>query len=131
MIRLNWTGGEHDFALRLGELRALQKACDAGPEEILTRLLRGTWRVDDVVETLRLGLIGAGMAREEAARLVNLQCDQGLPAALRLTASAILGHALLPPEDRAEAADGDAGKPEGAPLPPESGASAASTATAP
>lgn len=127
MIRLNWTGGEHDFALRLGELRALQKACDAGPEEILTRLLRGTWRVDDVVETLRLGLIGAGIARDEAARLVNLQCDQGLPVALRITAVSVLGNALVSPED----ADDPVGKAQGAPLPPESGASAASTATAP
>jgi len=50
MTPIRWPGGEHRFELRLGELRALQKNCDAGPEEVFNRLRAGRWRVDDVIE---------------------------------------------------------------------------------
>ncbi|MEO8531014.1 MAG: gene transfer agent family protein, partial [Deltaproteobacteria bacterium] len=61
-VKLIWVGGEHEFALNIGELRALQSACDAGPEQILMRMVRQEWRIDDVCETIRLGLLGGGFA---------------------------------------------------------------------
>lgn len=126
MIRLNWTGGEHDFALRLGELRALQDACDAGPEEIFNRLRLGTWRVDDVIEPLRLGLIGSGaMPSAQAGPFVSKIADQNPPIALKMTAFAILQDALLGPEDD------PVGEEQGEAPPRENGASAQSTETAP
>lgn len=70
-IDLVWAGGEHPFELRLGELRALQQHCDAGPPWVLRRLQSGQWHVDDVVQPIRLGLIGGGMAEPEARKLVD------------------------------------------------------------
>jgi hypothetical protein len=67
----NWPGGEHPFCLRIGELRALEQKCNAGLGVITIRLLGGQWYLDDILETLRLGLIGGGMARDEAARIVD------------------------------------------------------------
>lgn len=80
MIRtgiLGWPGGEHDFALPLGQLRALQEHTGAGPQEVFRRLTDGSWRVDDLVEVIRLGLIGAGSmdqaeAGPEVTRLFGL-----------------------------------------------------------
>lgn len=68
-VVIAWAGGEHRFALRLGELRALQDACNAGPHELLTKLNLGTWRVDDPIRTVQFGLMGGGMDRAEAAKL--------------------------------------------------------------
>lgn len=65
-ITLAWGDGEHLFRLGYGELRQLQEACDAGPAFVAQRLIGNSWRVEDVRETLRLGLIGGGMTQGEA-----------------------------------------------------------------
>lgn len=98
-VTLNWAQGEHDFALGLGELRALQKNCDAGPELIMTRLRVGSWHVDDVFEVLRLGLIGAGMPATEAGNLVSLAFEQNPIFALKLPAYRVIEAALIGDED--------------------------------
>lgn len=127
MTPIGWPGGEHRFQLRLGELRALQKSCDAGPEEVFNRLRLGRWRVDDVIEPLRLGLIGAGeMSSAEAGPLVTKLLDQHPLAAFKLPALVVMQRALFGEEDD------PVGEPEGATAPaPESGASPESTETAP
>ena len=68
---LVWAGGEHRFFLGIGELRALQKALDAGPMWIYGRLMSQQWLVDDVYETVRLGLVGGGMTEGDARKIVN------------------------------------------------------------
>ena len=65
-VTFEWGDGEQRFRLGIGELRELQDKCDAGPFVIYQRLASGTWRVDDVRETLRLGLIGGGMDHNRA-----------------------------------------------------------------
>lgn len=124
-LTLTWPGGEHRFALRIGELRGLQEARDAGPEEILNRLRAGTWRADDLIQPIRWGLVGGeGMRADEAARRVMEVFDLHPKAQFKLTAISILFHSMLGPEDD------DVGKPEGAETTaPESGASAGSTET--
>lgn len=126
MIReLNWLGGEHDFALRIGELRALQDKLDAGPEEVLNRLRFGTWRIDDLIEVVRLGLIGAEMDKDEAKALVMKVFDLHPPIAFKLVALRILSSELL-------GIDGDpVGEPDGVAGAPENGNSAGSTDPAP
>lgn len=125
-VRRTWEGGEHSFALPLGRLRALQDNCDAGPEEVFNRLRLGLWKVDDVIEPIRLGLIGAGMDDGKAGPLVARIADQGNLAALKMTAIAVLAHALFAPEDD------PVGEGDGVETPaPESGDSAKSTPTAP
>jgi len=127
MTPIRWPGGEHRFELRLGELRALQKSCDAGPEEVFNRLRSGRWRVDDVIEPLRLGLIGAGeVSQQDAGPLVTKLIDQHPLVAFKLPALEVMSRALLGEEDD------PVGEPEGATAPaPENGGSPASTETAP
>ncbi len=90
MALLTWAGGEHEFALAIGQLRALQERCDAGPMHILQRLATGMWRVDDVIQPIRLGLEGGGMDKGEALRL-SRQFVEDRP----LTESVLLAHAVL------------------------------------
>ncbi len=118
---INWLGGEHTFALKIGDLRALQQNCDAGPEQIARRFADGSWRIDDLVETIRLGLIGGGMEREKAMWLINRTVDQHGWLALKPTAYAVISSALMGP------GDDPVGEPEGATMPPENGNSANST----
>ncbi len=54
-----WGGDERTFRLGIGELLALQERRNSGPQEILNRFRLGTWRIEDIQEILRLGLIGA------------------------------------------------------------------------
>jgi len=75
-ITFPWADGEYRFRLAIGQLRELQDKCDAGPAQIAHRLGVGLWRVDDVRETLRLGLIGGGMKPVEALILVKRYVDE-------------------------------------------------------
>lgn len=122
---LHWPGGEHDFALPLGQLRALQDATDSGPEEIFNRLRLGNWRVNDLMDTIRLGLVGSGeMDKKEASRIVVALFDQHPIVDFKLTAIAILAAALFGIEDDA------VGEGEGPTPAPENGDSAVSTEVA-
>ena len=70
-VTQTWPGGEHTFALNIGELFALQQICEAGPNIILSRLASGAWEMSDITAVLRLGLIGGGMDDVAAKKLVN------------------------------------------------------------
>lgn len=63
--------GYFDLCLRIGELIALQEKLGVGPYVLANRFLNGDWLVQDVVETIRLGLIGGGMHQRDAFDLVN------------------------------------------------------------
>ena len=125
-MKLNWIGGEHEFALPIGQLRALQQACDAGPEEILGRIWSGTWRVDDLFEVIRLGLIGGGQVdAKDAGQMVAGLLDKHPLLQFKPVAQALLMDALT----------GDEGDPVGELLgelnPQASGSSAKSMEAAP
>lgn len=104
-----WRGGEHPFLLRIGELRALEAACDLGSRVILLALMGSTFRVDHVLETIRLGLIGGGMPDAEARRTLNLALNTCSHTALALVAAEALTYSLTwdaddqPGETEAEA----------------------------
>lgn len=74
-VTLTWVGGEHEFALPLGAVRAIQTACDAGPMEIIRALTSGNWRIDMPMSVLRHGLEGGGMPAAEAKELVARMFD--------------------------------------------------------
>jgi hypothetical protein len=121
---IRWAGGEHEFKLTIGDLRALQEKTGRGPEEILSRLAARTWHVDEAVETVRLGLIGGGMSRDDAKRLVSLVVDRDPLVEFRLTAFEVLSRLLYPQEaDEPE-------KPKAPETRPEDGTSAQSTEAA-
>lgn len=90
-----WPGGEHSFRLHLGEIRALQEACGSSPFEISDRLFARKPKVNDVIETIRLGLIGGGMDGKEAARLVKSVEDLEGIGALIPAASLIMFNSLF------------------------------------
>lgn len=91
-------GGKYIFRLRIGELRELQEKVNAGPQTVLQRLATGAWYVDDIRETLRLGLIGGGLAPAKALKLVERYVDaedrpliENAPAAQAVILAAVIG----------------------------------------
>lgn len=86
-IELVWGDGEHRFRLAIGEMRELEEKRKAGPVQIAERLtglydmfgnrtVTPSWRVDDIRETIRLGLIGGGMPVHDAVALVDGYMDR-------------------------------------------------------
>lgn len=107
-LTVPWADGEHTFRLPIGQLRELQEKTDCGPMELLRRTANGTWRVDDVRETVRLGLIGGGMDPLRALGLVMRYVDPPRPLAESVPlAQAILSVLLFGADDE----DSPLGKP--------------------
>lgn len=126
--QITWAGGEHEFDLKIEHLRALQDRCDAGPEWILARLSNKQWHVNDVVDTIRLGLEGGGMEKADARKMVQRYVEDRPLTLSVLTAQAVLLLALYgDPDDQPGGADAGAGKPTRTRAPEESGVSTAST----
>ncbi|QOF71475.1 gene transfer agent family protein [Aminobacter sp. SR38] len=106
-----WPGGEHDFRLGIGELRALEQKSDAGCAVILMRLLGAAWKIDDVIGPIRLGLIGGGMASHEAQKAVDEALQEVSPYALAVTAADVLRRFIMwDGDDQPGEADAGAGK---------------------
>lgn len=124
LVELNWPGGEHAFRLRLGELQALQEKCDAGPEMVLQRIRLGVWQVNDLFETIRLGLIGGGMDRDAARRMVIDSFERTPLMEFKTPAIEVLAAALIGvPDDPAGGAS-----PAGDPTPTTDATAAGSSA---
>jgi hypothetical protein len=66
-----WADGEYKFRLAIGQLRELQDKTGVGPYALLSRVIDGTWKVDDLREVIRLGLIGGGLEPLKALSLVK------------------------------------------------------------
>jgi len=105
-VRLLFADDEYSFRLGLKELRLLQEKCadklngERGPFTILRDLQMGTWRVNDVVWTIQLGLEGAGMKKEDAAKLVRERFEDRVGIhAHAMTAALIINAAMVGPED--------------------------------
>jgi hypothetical protein len=79
-VRLIWAGGTHDFRLVFGQPEPSRYAVGVpaapvrvGDHEraVLGRLLNDTWGADDLVNTIRAGLIGGGGFRPTYDPLVG------------------------------------------------------------
>ena len=110
-IDLDFGDGHYEFRLGWKELISLQERTDAGPFFLQQRMLNGDWRVQDISETIRFGLVGAGMTPVEATRLIRLYVErrpllESLPVAMGIIAAALIGH----PEEKplGEAGGGEA-----------------------
>ncbi|MDX0572181.1 gene transfer agent family protein [Sinorhizobium medicae] len=90
-----WQGGEHNFRLGIGELRAIEQRSEAGVAVVLMRLLANQWKIDDVVTPIRLGLIGAGMAEAEAKRVLETALGLASPYALAVTSAEVLRRFIM------------------------------------
>jgi len=132
-IELDWPDQTRTYRLRIGELRDLQESCgNRGPLTIWQALMSGSWLVNDIVETIRLGLIGGGATKEEAIKLVSRHCSDGNLREAVIIAQAIILRAVTGPADEileAPPGKGTAGKPD--PLTSTGSSSEPSTATAP
>lgn len=114
-ISAPFADGDYDFRLGFAQLVLLQEARDCGPYVLQTRLATHTWHVEDIAETIRVGLIGGGEKPARAAKLVRdyVQAFPPLDSwelALKIISAAIAGEAdepmgeSLPPSRKAEAA---------------------------
>lgn len=109
-IDLDWADGAHVFRLAWAQLGELQDKCDAGPYMILKRLEDGSWRIEDVSNVIRLGLIGGGMPPAEALKLVRRYVEARPPMENVIPAHVIMTAALLGAPDDAPG-EGDAESP--------------------
>lgn len=98
-LTIRWPGGEHDFKLGLSELEVIQQKTDCGPEHVLQRLSNGTWHAHDLVEVIRNGLIGGGMAPNDALREVRKAFDLHPLIGFKAPALSILYACLFGPPD--------------------------------
>lgn len=117
-IELAWGDGDHVFRLGLGQLRELQRKAECGPFVLFQRFVDRSCKIDDVRETIRLGLIGGGLAAEAALQLVKDYFD-GRPLMPHCAAAmSILGAALVgapdDPVDEPGRGDSAPGKPAAA-----------------
>ncbi len=102
-IELDWADGTYAFRLAWGELEKLQEVVDAGPYVVLNRLVDNTWRVGDISNVIRLGLIGGGMTPVEALTKTREYVEKRPPIENLMTAQAILSAGLVgAPEEKLE-----------------------------
>jgi hypothetical protein len=72
-----WANGEDVFCLaKVGLILDLEDKCKAPFAVIMARLENGAWGLNDVRETIRLGLIGGGMNPEKAMAAVRNHVDE-------------------------------------------------------
>ncbi|RKD61556.1 gene transfer agent family protein [Rhizobium sp. WW_1] len=105
-IILAWADGDHVFRLGWGELEELQEACDAGPYVLLGRLYDESWRLADIAETIRLGLVGGGMAPTDALKKVRFYVKGRPPMENLQFAQAILSAGVVGVEDEKPGEEG-------------------------
>lgn len=127
-VRRFFGEGEFTFALTIGPAEQLEQVrsdalrkmgFDAGQGAIMAiqgRLAGGTFLIDDVRQTLRLGLIGAGMDREEAFRLVDRNLKPGYVVKAAMVAGDVIDALLSGDPDDQPGADLP-GEPVGQPVP--------------
>lgn len=72
---MDWADGIYTFRLTLPGALELEQKCDAAIAVIANRLNSGAYRVADVRETIRIGLIGGGEKPDAALRLVRAYVD--------------------------------------------------------
>ncbi|MCA6098867.1 gene transfer agent family protein [Bradyrhizobium australafricanum] len=75
-VSLVWAGGEDVFCLsKVGLILDLEDKCKAGIGIIAGRLESGSYGLNDIRETIRLGLIGGGATPERAMASVRNHVD--------------------------------------------------------
>ncbi len=94
-ITFEWADGEYTFRLPIAQVEELQEKTGCGPYFLFNRIAEGQWRIADLRETIRLGLIGGGLEPIKARTLVLRYVDDRPYAESIKPAQAILGAALI------------------------------------
>lgn len=90
-----FNGQKTFFKLAWRELMKIQEACDAGPYVVLDRLVSGRWRLQDISEVIKWGLIGGGMPQGEALKLVETEVEGRPPVENLAIAQQVLGAGVV------------------------------------
>lgn len=90
-----WPGGEHEFLLGIGQLRAIEQRSDAGCAVVMMRLLTSAWKIDDVIAPIRLGLVGGGMSEQEAQKAVDAALEIASPYTLAITSAEVIRRFIM------------------------------------
>lgn len=90
-----FNGQKTFFKLAWRELMKIQEACDAGPYVVLDRLVSGRWRLQDISEVIKWGLIGGGMPQGDALKLVENEVEGRPPLENLAIAQQILGAGVV------------------------------------
>lgn len=75
-VTLEFGDGEYLFRLPLKMLNELQAKRNAPIGLIYKRVIMGEYYAEDLIETVRFGLMGGGMTGSEAKRKIDVYCDQ-------------------------------------------------------
>lgn len=59
-VEFFWGDGDHKFRLGLEQARELQTKTGVGLYRLMKRIVDDDWMVDDLRETIRIGMIGGG-----------------------------------------------------------------------
>ncbi len=110
-IEADFADGHYEFRLAWGELEKLQDSLDCGPLVVLDRLQMRQWKIRDVREVIRLGLIGGGLDAGKALKLVRAYVeDDGSVMLNAVLAFRILAASLVGAPDEPE--ETPPGKPD-------------------
>ena len=110
-VRSFFGDADYDFALRIGEVEELQETLDCGLMMTLQRVT--DIDVSAIRPVLRLGLIGGGLAKEDAFRLVQRHIAPGYLVDVARVAGDVVRAAMMgaPDERLGERAGETAGDP--------------------
>lgn len=106
----DWGDSTYTFRLGLKEVRELQEKTGIGPLALFNRIKSENWLIDDLRETIRIGLIGGGMKADEALKLIRRyfddfpKVDQKEPA-MKIIGAFLIGDPVDPVGKRAAAGD--------------------------
>jgi hypothetical protein len=110
-VEFDW-GDTEDQGFRLGlkEIRILQEKTGLGPLALFRRIERDDWLIDDLRETIRLGLVGAGMSEKDALTKIRRHVDDfakvdGKEPAMRILVAFLVGEPGEPVGKRSAAGD--------------------------
>lgn len=106
-----WAGGEDAFCVaKVGLILDLEEKCKAGIGVIAARLECGAYYLNDVRETIRLGLIGGGKTPDQAMAAVKAHVDENPISHCQLVAYEIIKAALFGVPDDPVGKERDEGK---------------------
>jgi hypothetical protein len=74
-VPLKFGDGEYLFSLKLKQIEELQQVCKAGLGTIAKRAFNRDFYVEDIYHTIRLALIGGGLAPVKAKQIVDHYVD--------------------------------------------------------
>lgn len=122
-IEMAFGDGDHLFRLKLRQIAELQEKCKAGIGTIYRRVMTGEYYIEDVTETVRLGLIGGGMDATKARLLMeryfdDLPVDAKWKHAIAILSACVVGYS--PPGDAPGKAETAETKTDGSTSPSQS-----------